>query len=318
MKYVRNSQAMLAGAASFVILAVLATIVWLQPSGVKSEAVVSPWPLVDGQTMPTGVVEEIQATGMLRNLGVIEAPWSDDPVAQLVVRSQVEPLFAISLAQEFGGEASKQVGFWGLSGLWNENWTEPGNSFLKLLESEIQERFLGLADSLPPGKMQVVMANAERDAVRLTFTSEELVSVGKLVVFRTECGQVAVDERGNLYVPCDCGKFRTYSPPPPSTPPSTTTPSTTSTTVPTGKDAELRPEQDPVISCPPGQYADRVTGTCTTSESGSPPPTYDNSGGDSGPGAPGSGVTTPTTDPAPDPTVPTAPGGDGFLPDPGV
>jgi len=99
---------------------------------------------------------------------------------------------------------------------------------------------------------------------------------------------------------------------------STTPPTSPPTTVPGGKDASERPAQDPVISCPSGQYADRNTGNCT-SGGDSPPPTYNNSGGDSGPGAPGPGVSTPPTDPAPDPTVPTNTGpGDGYLPDPNV
>lgn len=92
-----------------------------------------------------------------------------------------------------------------------------------------------------------------------------------------------------------------------------------STTVPEkGKDASKRPPQDPVITCPSGQFADRLTGKCI-SYSSTTTTVYDNSGGDSGPGAPGPGVTTPTTDPAPDPTVPTNTGpGDGTLPNPGV
>ena len=96
-------------------------------------------------------------------------------------------------------------------------------------------------------------------------------------------------------------------------------PGTGGSTVPEkGKDATKRPPQDPVISCPTGQFADRVTGKCT-SYSSTTTTVYDNSGGNSGPGAPGPGVSTPTTDPAPDPTVPTNTGpGDGSIPDPGV
>lgn len=103
------------------------------------------------------------------------------------------------------------------------------------------------------------------------------------------------------------GEGGTTLPPPP---PPTTTPG--------GKDASLRPPQDQVIVCPTGQFVDRYTGECVPYSS-TTTTVYNNSGGDSGPGAPGSGVTTPTTDPAPDPTVPTNTGpGDGYLPDPGV
>jgi len=101
-------------------------------------------------------------------------------------------------------------------------------------------------------------------------------------------------------------------------PGSTTLPPPPSTTVPGGKDATQSPPQDPVVTCPSGQYADRDSGQCV-SNSTTTTTIYNNSGGDSGPGAPGSGVTTPTTDPAPDPTVPTdTTNGDGYLPDPGV
>lgn len=106
---------------------------------------------------------------------------------------------------------------------------------------------------------------------------------------------------------------------PPVTPPTTTSPgsSTTPTTV-GGKDATKRPPQDPVVSCPPGQFADRNSGACT-SLSATTTTTYNNSEGDSGPGAPGPGVSVPATDPKPDPTVPTNTGpGDGSIPDPGV
>jgi hypothetical protein len=105
--------------------------------------------------------------------------------------------------------------------------------------------------------------------------------------------------------------------PPGTTSPPTTSPSTTTTTI-GGKDAGEKPPQDPVVTCPSGQFADRDTGQCVP-YSATTTTVYDNSGGDSGPGAPGTGVTTPTTDPAPDPTVPTNTGpGDGSIPDPGV
>lgn len=311
-------------AAAFTILAVLATILWFQPgegSGSPpettgpTETTTSPWPLIDGQSMPNGEVEDVELTGQLRNLGVIETPWTEYLVDQVTARARAEPLFAISLAQEFGAEAARLVAFWGLSGLWDEDWTKAGDGFLKVLDGEIQNRYLGTADNLPEGKLQVVLANAERDAVRLTFASSELVDVGLLVVFSTECGQVAVDARGNLYVPCDCGRFKIYRPP---TPPTTVPPTTSPPTTTGGKDAAVRPSQDPVVTCPSGQFADRDTGVCTP-YSATTTTVYDNSGGDSGPGAPGPGVTTPTTDPAPDPTVPTNTGpGDGSIPDPGV
>lgn len=109
---------------------------------------------------------------------------------------------------------------------------------------------------------------------------------------------------------------------PPVNPPTTvSTGGSTTTPPPTtvgGKDATKRPPQDPVVSCPPGQFADRNSGACT-SLSATTTTTYNNSEGDSGPGAPGPGVSVPATDPAPDPTVPTNTGsGDGTLPDPGV
>lgn len=330
-------------AAAFTVLAVLATILWFSVSEqtvsgevpatittVVTEGESSPWPLIDGQTMPTGAVEGEGLTGSLRNLGVVETPWTEYLTDQITARATAEPLFAASLAQEFGGDAAGQVAFWGLSGLWDENWTDAGDSFLQVLGGEIQDRFLGVADSLPAGKVSVVMANAERDAVRLTFASDELVNVGRLVVFSTECGQVGVDVRGNLYVPCECGRFKIYrppTPPPPPTTPTTTQPPVTTapTTVPPattstspGKDSSESPAQDPVVTCPSGQFADRVTGECVP-YSATTTTVYDNSGGDSGPGAPGPGVSTPTTDPAPDPTVPTNTGpGDGSIPDPGV
>lgn len=104
------------------------------------------------------------------------------------------------------------------------------------------------------------------------------------------------------------------------TPTTTTTIPSTTTTVPEkGKDASKRPTQNSVVNCPPGQFADRYTGTCTSFSSTTTTTVYNNGGGNSGPGAPGLGVKTPTTDPAPDPTVPTNTGpGDGSIPDPGV
>lgn len=104
------------------------------------------------------------------------------------------------------------------------------------------------------------------------------------------------------------GEVPPLTPPPP--PPPTTTPEE-------GKDASKRPTQDPVVTCPQGQFADR-NGHCV-SPSATTTTVYNNDSGNSGPGAPGPGVTTPTTDPAPDPTVPTNTGsGDGSIPDPGV
>ena len=287
------------------------------------------WPLIDGQLLPTGATEGGELVGELRNLGADEVPWGENPVQVVLDRAHQEPLFASELAQEFGRVAAGQVAFWGLNGLWKDgNWTEAGNGFLKALDVEILEQYQGVGN-LPDGKVQVVLANAEKDAVRLTFAAGELVNVGELVVFKTECGQVAVDVRGNLYVPCDCGKFpiKRIPPPPPSTtnppPPSTQPPGSTTPPPPTttgGKDAGDRPGQDPVVTCPTGQHADRDTGNCVWDvTTGTLPDQGDPSNGDSGPGAPGPGVTTPTTDPAPDPIIPTdTVVGDGPIPDPGV
>lgn len=115
------------------------------------------------------------------------------------------------------------------------------------------------------------------------------------------------------------GPVPPLTPPPPGTtppPPVTTAPPPPTTSG--GKDATKRPPQNPVVTCPSGQFADRDTGQCIP-YSATTTTVYDNSGGDSGPGAPGPGVSTPTTDPAPDPTVPTNTGpGDGSIPDPGV
>lgn len=262
----------------------------------------SPWPLLDNQKLPTGVTEGGEFAGALRNLGAVDVPWTESPAGQVAGRAHAEPLFAISLAQEFGWEAAGQVAFWGLDGLQEDGrWTEAGNDFLKLLELEIQERFLGVSDSLPDGKVKVVVANAERDAVQLTFASDKLVDVSVTAVFRTECGQVAVDVRGNLYVPCDCGRYRVVKPP-------TTT---------GGKDHTKAPPTTTVVTCPSGQHMSRETGLCVPDSTTGGGDSGDPSDGDSGVGAPGTGVTTPslgggggpappTTDPVTSITVPDA------------
>lgn len=305
------------------------------PASAPSVDPLAVWPQVDGQLLPIGVTEGDEWAGQLRNLGVDETPWGENPVQVVLDRAHQEPLFASELAQSFGRDAAGQVAFHGLNGLWIDgSWTDAGNGFLTVLDTEILEQYLGLGSLPESNKYQVVFANAEMDAVRLTLAGSELVNVGEVMVFDTECGMVAVDVKGNLYVPCDCARIpvkRTPPPPPPPTNPPSTNPPPDSTTPPPppppppptttgGKDAGDRPAQDPVVTCPAGQHADRDTGDCVSDvPTGTLPDQGDPSNGDSGPGAPGPGVSIPTTDPAPDPTVPTnTVEGDGPIADPDV
>lgn len=259
------------------------------------------WPKIDGQPLPYGVAEGGPLTGEVRNLGADEAPWTDNPGSDVLNRAHQEPLFASELAQEFGGDAARQVSFWGLDGLQEDGkWTEAGNSFLKLLDVEILERFQGVGE-LPNGNIRVVLANSERDAVRLTFKPGELTDVGELALFTTECGMVAVDVRGNLYIPCDCGRFTVKRPPAkPTCPDGTPIPSEGCG----GKHAAARPPQDPVGTDP------RTGDTVPPADNGDP------GNGDSGVGAPGQGVEVPTQDTGSSPVISSDQGGNTQTQDP--
>lgn len=121
------------------------------------------------------------------------------------------------------------------------------------------------------------------------------------VVRRTLKDGTVLEER----LECDyqlAGEVPPLTPPPP--PPSTTE---------VGKDARTRPSQPPVVNCPSGQYADR-SGHCQSTAARTTT-VYNNSGGDSGDGAPGPGSTLPPTDTSL--WSPGDGGGGGSLPPPG-
>lgn len=307
--------AALAGAA-FILLAIVATIVWIGVTSKPTDA------SGNGGETPT-------ASGTCGGVDYVSAaPPRNDLAFGPDVREEIAGYDQLSESERVDAVVTHQAGVWceypaiALANAMHRgirNWPTSSADWLEQLKvlTEDRDAHHRLVEELAQWETDHVVT------VEIAYNSNRYLSdwfdrsSGTPVLIRgnghaVEAGWVirrtlkdgsVLEER----LVCDyqlAGEVPPLGPPPP---PVTTTPEH-------GKDASKRPPQDPAISCPSGQYADR-SGHCQSTAARTTT-VYNNSGGDSGDGAPGPGVTLPTTETSL--WSPGDGGGGGSLPPPGA